>query len=41
LTAMIFASGRALADWWLFQMGTIEGWLCPDEETPEERAAPA
>lgn len=29
---------RALADWWSFHMGTIEGWLCPTEETPEDRA---
>jgi hypothetical protein len=28
---------RAVADWWSFQMGTIEGWLCPTEETPADR----
>ena len=30
--------GRAIFDWWSFQMGTLEGWLCPTEETQEDRA---
>lgn len=29
---------RTIADWWLFQMGTLEGWLCPTDETPQDRA---
>jgi hypothetical protein len=29
---------HALADWWSFQMGTIEGWLDRTPETPEDRA---
>jgi len=29
---------RALADWWSFQVGTIEGWLDRTPETPEDRA---
>jgi hypothetical protein len=29
---------RALADWWSFQMGTIEGWFDRTPETPEDRA---
>jgi hypothetical protein len=34
----LFRLWRALADWWLFQMGTIEGWLDRTPETPEDRA---
>jgi hypothetical protein len=29
---------RAIADWWSFQMGTIEGLLDRTPETPEDRA---
>ena len=29
---------RAIADWWSFQMGTIECWLDRTPETPEDRA---
>jgi hypothetical protein len=29
---------RALADWWSFEMGTIEGWFDRTPETPEDRA---
>ncbi len=29
---------RALADWWSFQMGTIEGWFDRTPETPEDCA---
>jgi hypothetical protein len=28
----------AFADWWSFQMGTLELWLFPIPETPEDRA---
>jgi hypothetical protein len=28
---------RALADWWSFQMGTIEAWFDRTPETPEDR----
>jgi hypothetical protein len=28
---------RTVADWWSFQMGTIEGWLDRSPETPEDR----
>jgi len=27
-----------LADWWSFKMGTLECWLVPTPETPEDRA---
>ena len=30
--------GRAIADWWSFQMGTIEGWFDRTPETAEDRA---
>jgi hypothetical protein len=29
---------RAFADWWSFQMGTIEGWFDRSPETPEDQA---
>jgi hypothetical protein len=29
---------HAFADWWSFQMGTIEGWFHRTPETPEDRA---
>jgi hypothetical protein len=29
---------HALADWWSFQMGTIESWFDRTPETPEDRA---
>ena len=29
---------HAFADWWSFQMGTIEGWFDRTPETPEDRA---
>jgi hypothetical protein len=31
---------RALANWWSFQMGTVEGWLDRTAETPEDRFHP-
>jgi hypothetical protein len=30
--------GRSIADWWSFQMGTVEGWFDRTPETPEDRA---
>ena len=29
---------HAFADWWSFQMGTIEGWLDRTPETAEDQA---
>jgi hypothetical protein len=29
---------RAIADWWSFQMGTIEGWFDRTPKTLEDRA---
>ena len=29
---------RTIADWWSFQMGTLEWWLFPRPESPEEEA---
>ena len=29
---------HAFADWWSFEMGTIQGWFDRTPETPEDRA---
>jgi hypothetical protein len=34
----LFRLWHAFADWWSFQMGTIEGWFDRTPESPEDRA---
>ena len=36
--ARFWRAVSVLADWWSFQMGTLELWLFPKPETPEDRA---